>query len=143
MYILSNYQRIFDYNPNSKQNTKTLMPYTKRTKTKESKGISSLLQSSAKNVFLSQAYFFSVVNKSIASIFETEYPKLVEDLKLCEIFVKHETDGVKIIIQSSDISFLTWLKTEGENIKDKLFETLVEKKLLKDSEGVVLVGKRK
>ena len=119
------------------------MPYTKRTKTKEGKGISTLLQSSAKNVFLSQAYFFSVVNKYIASIFETEYPKLIEDLKLCEIFVKHEIDGARIIIQSSDIAFLTWLKTENENIKDKLCESLVEKRLLKDNEEITLVGKRK
>ena len=119
------------------------MPYTKRTKTKESKGISSLLQSSAKNVFLSQAYFFSVVNKSITSIFETEYPKLIEDLKLCEIFVKHQINGVKIIIQSSDISFLTWLKTEGEHIKNKLLEILTEKRLLKESNEISLVGKRK
>ena len=119
------------------------MPYTKRTKTKEGKGISALLQNSAKNVFLSQAYFFSVVNKSIISIFDKEYTILVEDLKLCEIFVKHEIDSVKIIIQSGDISFLTWLKTENGNIKDKLLETLVEKKLLKDNEGISLVGKRK
>ena len=119
------------------------MPYTKRTKVKESKGVSTLLQNSAKNVFLSQAYFFSVVNKSIALLFEIEYPKLVEDLKSCEIFVKHEIGGVKIIIQSSDIAFLTWIKTEGENIKDKLCEALVEKKLLKDNEGITLVGKRK
>ena len=119
------------------------MSYTKRTKTKESKGISTLLQSSAKNIFLSQAYFFSVVNKSIIGIFETEYPKLLEDLKSCEIFVKHENKRVKIIIQSSDIAFLTWLKTESENIKENLFEALVEKKLLKDGEEVTLIGKRK
>jgi hypothetical protein len=118
-------------------------PYKKRTKTKESNGISNLLSNSAKKKFLGDAYYFAVVNKAIDEIFQSEFPKLVEDLKLCEIFVKHNEDIVKITIQSGDISFLAWLKTECEHIREKLIEVLVTKKLLKSESEVLLVGKRK
>lgn len=118
-------------------------PYKKRTKTKESNGISNLLSNSVKKKFLSDAYYFAVVNKAIEEIFQFEFPKLVGDLRLCEIFVKHSELQIKITIQSSDISFLTWLKTESENIRERLVEILVVKKLLKEKDEVLVVGKRK
>ncbi len=132
-----------------------ILKYTKRIKTKESKGISTLLVTSAKKQFLGDAYFFAVVNKTINTIFENNYPKLVDDLKLCEIFVKHSEDNtklhqsrgsegmIKITIQSSDISFLTWLKTESEDIREGLSKILNEKKLLKENYEVLIVAKRK
>jgi hypothetical protein len=135
------------------------MLYKKRTKTKESNGISNLLQSHTdrghrleqvqagtghlKKKFLGDAYYFAVVNKAIDEIFQSEFPKLVEDLNLCEIFVKHSELQIKITIQSGDISFLTWLKTESENIRERLVEILVTKKLLKENDGVLVAGKRK
>jgi hypothetical protein len=128
------------------------MIYKKRTKIKESKGISTLLQGhtdrmpslgQAKKQFLGEAYFFAIVNKTINEIFQFEFPKLVGDLKLCEIFVKHEKNEIKLIIQSEDIGFLTWLKTESECIKEKLELVLVEKKLLKPESEVSIAGKRK
>jgi hypothetical protein len=135
------------------------IPYKKRTKTKESNGISSLLHRHtdrghilgqfqpdtvhAKKKMLGDAYYFAVVNKAIDEIFQSEFPKLVDDLKLCEIFVKHNEDIVKITIQSGDISFLAWLKTECEHIREKLMEVLVTKKLLKSENEIFVVGKRK
>jgi hypothetical protein len=117
--------------------------YKKRTKTKESNGISNLLQNSAKKKFLDDAYFFAVVNKAIDEIFLTEFPKLVEDVKLCEIFVKHSESEIKITVQSGDISFLTWLKTECGQIREKLMEILVVKKLIKTEEQISILIKRK
>jgi hypothetical protein len=118
-------------------------PYKKRVKTKESNGISNLLGNSMKKKFLGDAYFFAVVNKAIDEIFESEFPKFVDDLKLCEIFVNHSGLEIKITIQSGDISFLTWLKTESENIRERLLEILGTKKLLKEKDEVLVVGKRK
>jgi hypothetical protein len=119
------------------------MLYKKRTKTKESNGISSLLQNSAKKKFLGDAYFFAVVNKAIDEIFQSEFPKLMNDLKQCEIFVKHLENKVKVTIQSGDISFLTWLKTECGNVQERLVDVLVVKKLLRAEDEVLLIVKRK
>jgi hypothetical protein len=118
-------------------------PYKKRVKTKESNGISNLLSNSVKKKFLGDAYYFAVVNKAIDEIFQSEFPKLLDDLNLCEIFVKHSELEIKITIQSGDISFLTWLKTESENIRERLVKILVTKKLLNENDEVILVGKRK
>ena len=81
---------------------------------------------------LTEAFVYARICQSLENLFTSNFPEFVDDFKKLIILSKKLDDCLKITLKSSDIQFLSWLKSQ--NIDDLLSSNLESIGVLDENE---------
>jgi hypothetical protein len=78
------------------------------------------LKNLSKHSFFTKAYIFFSLKKTLLEIFEEYYPNLLKNLKNSEVHFREQKSKITLAIYSENLSFMTFLKTEKEELRELL-----------------------
>lgn len=88
---------------------------------------------------LTEAFIYAKISQALEDIFKVNFASFLEDYKKLSIICKNIGGNLKLTLKSSDIQFLSWLKSQ--NIDDLLLTELQKTEILGDNQTLKIIYK--
>ncbi|MEM1312204.1 MAG: hypothetical protein AAGF07_01945 [Patescibacteria group bacterium] len=96
------------------------------------------LQKTTKKNLWKEALLYSILVETTHHDLSREYPDFTEEFKQLKVFYNNQPQELTVKIISSNIHFITWLKTEYSSVENYFLKKLSSKKLIHTNQAFTL-----